>query len=416
MAEEKYEHLLDRFLKYVKVETRSNENSDSLPSNPAETDFLKDLASELKGLGVSNVRFNKAGTYLMATLPSNVDHKVPAFGLITHVDTADFNAHNIKPQVVADYDGRSKIRLDEDGKCYLDPAQFPALKNYAGDTLVTTDGSTLLGADDKSGVAAVVTMLAYLLKHPDIKHGDIQVGFGTDEEIGIGAAHFDPAEFGADFAYTVDGGPLGELEYETFNAAAAYIDIDGTDSHTGTAKGVMVNAIKLGTQLQNSLPAHDTPELTEGREGFFHIYQFEGKTDHAHLAYLIRDFDRHQLEVRKQMLRDAVKDINDSLGEERVHLKLVDQYYNLKDALKDHMDVVELAKQAIEDLGIKPDIYPVRGGTDGSTISYKGLPTPNLFAGGENMHSRYEFVSLQTMEKVVDVLLHINHLNVERAK
>lgn len=414
MTEEKYAGLLARFLSYAKIETRSDPESTTVPTSPKELVLLKQLMAELNEWGLDDVRMGEKNAIVMATLPSNLDYEVPVMGLLAHVDTADFNAENVNPQIIENYDGK-EIQLGTSG-FKLSPTEFPSLKNYMGQTLITTDGTTLLGADDKAGVAEIMTMLAYLTKHPEVKHGTIKVGFTPDEETGTGANLFDVKDFGADFAYTVDGGPLGELEYETFNAAAAYIDIDGTDSHTGTAKGVMVNAIKLGIQLQNSLPAHDTPELTEGREGFFHIYQFEGKTDHAHLAYLIRDFDRHQLEVRKQMLRDAVKDINDSLGEERVHLKLVDQYYNLKDALKDHMDVVELAKQAIEDLGIKPDIYPVRGGTDGSTISYKGLPTPNLFAGGENMHSRYEFVSLQTMEKVVDVLLHINHLNVERAK
>lgn len=414
MASLKYENLLPRFLKYVKVETRSNPNSDTLPSNPAETAFLKDLAQELKQIGLSNVRFNKAQTYLLATLPSNVDQKVPAMGLIAHVDTADFNAHNIQPQVVQDYDGHSDIQLDADGQYVLSPTDFPSLKKYQGNTLVTTDGSTLLGADDKSGVAEIVTFCEYLIQHPEIKHGDIHVGFGTDEEIGIGADHFDPAEFGADFAYTIDGGPLGELEYETFNAAHAVVRITGKSVHTAVAKGTMINALQLGIDLHNSLPAHDRAEKTEGREGFFHLYKFSGTVDSAEMEYLIRDHNHDIFEQRKHELQAAVDDINAQLGESRVKIDIEDQYYNLRDALKDHMDVVELAKQAMEDLDIKPDIYPVRGGTDGSTISYKGLPTPNLFAGGENMHSRFEYVSAQTMDRVIDVLLEMNKLNLER--
>lgn len=257
-------------------------------------------------------------------------------------------------------------------------------------------------------------MADYLMKHPEIKHGEIKIGLGPDEEIGTGADHFDVDDFGADFAYTVDGGPLGELEYETFNAAQAEIEIKGNDVHTGVAKGTMVNAIQVAIDLHDSLPTHERAERTDGRQGFFHLYKFDGTVDHASMVYLIRDHDKQTFIERKHLLERIVAGLNDELGEERVTMKLYDQYYNLKDALKDHMDVVEIAKQAMEDLGIKPDIYPVRGGTDGSTISYMGLPTPNLFAGGENMHSRFEYVSLQTMEKALDTLLEINKLNVER--
>lgn len=413
MTSLKYENLLPRFLKYVKVETRSNPNSDTIPSDPKELDFLKELEKELNEIGLSDIRFNKAGTYLLATLPSNVDHDVPTIGLIAHVDTADFNAHNVNPQIVEDYDGSSDIQLDQDGKFVLSPSEFPSLKKYQGDTLVTTDGSTLLGADDKSGVAEIITFCEYLINHPEIKHGTIQIGLGTDEEIGIGAEHFEPEEFGADFAYTVDGGPLGELEYETFNAAHAVVDIKGKNVHTGVAKGTMINALQLGIDFHNSLPDHDRAERTEGREGFFHLYKFSGEVDSAQMEYLIRDHDKDIFNERKHALEAVADDINAQLGEDRVKVTINDQYYNLRDALKDHMEVVELAKQAMEDLDIKPDIYPVRGGTDGSTISYKGLPTPNLFAGGENMHSRFEYVSAQTMDRVIDVLLEMNKLNVE---
>ncbi len=310
----------------------------------------------------------------------------------------------------------SDIKLDKDGQYVLTTTEFPSLKKYQGNTLITTDGSTLLGADDKSGVAEIITMAAYLMAHPEIKHGTIKIGLGPDEEIGTGADHFDVKDFGADFAYTVDGGPLGELEYETFNAAQAEIEIQGKDVHTGVAKGTMINAIQVAIDLQNSLPAHDRAERTDGRQGFYHLYKFDGTVDHASMTYLIRDHDKQTFIERKHLLERVVAGLNDELGADLVTMNLYDQYYNLKDALKDHMEVVEIAKKAMENLDIKPDIYPVRGGTDGSTISYKGLPTPNLFAGGENMHSRYEYVSLQTMERALDTLLEIVRLTAEEDK
>lgn len=411
MANEQYEGLLDRFLKYVKTETRSNPAATTVPSDPKETAFLKELAGELEGLGLANVHINQQSSYLMATIPSNLDYQVPVLGLIAHVDTADFNAHNVNPQIVENYDGHSPIQLDGDGKYQLTVDEFPALRNYQGNTLITTDGSTLLGADDKSGVAEIITLAAYLVAHPEVKHGEIRIGLGPDEEIGTGADHFDVADFGADIAYTVDGGPLGELEYETFNAAQAEIEIEGKDVHTAVAKGTMVNAIQVAIDLHNSLPAHERAERTAGREEFFHLYKFTGTVDHATMTYIIRDHDRQSFEERKHLLKRIVTGLNTELGADRISMKLYDQYYNLKDALKGHMEVVELAKQAMENLGITPNIYPVRGGTDGSTISYLGLPTPNLFAGGENMHSRFEYVSLQTMERAVDVLLEIIRLN-----
>ena len=411
MANEQYEGLLDRFLKYVKTETRSNPAATTIPSDPKETVFLKELAGELEGLGLANVHINQQSSYLMATIPSNLDYQVPVLGLIAHVDTADFNAHNVNPQIVENYDGHSPIQLDGDGKYQLTVNEFPALRNYQGNTLITTDGSTLLGADDKSGVAEIITLAAYLMAHPEVKHGEIRIGLGPDEEIGTGADHFDVADFGADIAYTVDGGPLGELEYETFNAAQAEIEIEGKDVHTAVAKGTMVNAIQVAIDLHNSLPAHERAERTAGREGFFHLYKFTGTVDHATMTYIIRDHNRQSFEERKHLLKRIVTGLNTELGADRISMKLYDQYYNLKDALKGHMEVVELAKQAMENLGITPNIYPVRGGTDGSTISYLGLPTPNLFAGGQNMHSRFEYVSLQTMEAAIDVILEIIRLN-----
>ena len=416
MVAEKYDGLLPRFIRYVKTETRSNPDSSTVPSDPKETEFLNELKQELVELGLSNVHINSQSSYLIATIPSNLDYQVPTVGFIAHVDTADFNAHNVNPQIVENYDGHSNIQLDSNGEYQLTVEEFPSLTKYAGKTLITTDGSTLLGADDKSGVAEIVTMAAYLMAHPEIKHGDIKIGLGPDEEIGTGAEHFDVADFGADFAYTVDAGPLGELEYETFNAAQAEIEIAGKDVHTGTAKGTMINAIQVAIDLQNSLPAHERPEKTDGRQGFFHLYKFDGTVDHASMTYLIRDHDKETFTERKNLLTRIVAGLNNELGADRIKMNLYDQYYNLKDALKDHMDVVQIAKQAMENLDIKPDIYPVRGGTDGSTISYMGLPTPNLFAGGENMHSRFEYVSLQTMEAALDVLLEIVKLTADERK
>lgn len=282
--------------------------------------------------------------------------------------------------------------------------------------MITTDGTTLLGADDKSGVAEIVTMDKYLVDHPEIKHGDLQLAFGPDEEIGTGADHFDVADFGADFAYTVDGGPLGELEYETFNAAAAEITIQGKDVHTATAKGVMINALQVAFELNSKLPTHDRPELTTDREGFFHLDKVNGTVDQATMEYIIRDHDKQKFNARKAAMKSIVEALNDVYGENRIQLKMYDQYYNMREVIEEHMEVVEIAKQAMEDLGIEPVIYPVRGGTDGSKISFMGLPTPNLFAGGENMHSRFEFVSLEVMKQAVDVLLKISELNVAKRK
>ncbi len=408
---EKFANLLPRFLKYVKVETRSDPNSQTIPSSSKETAFLKQLQDELQSLGLTDVHLNPDNSYLVATIPSNVDAKVPVIGFLAHVDTADFNAVNVNPQVVKHYDGHSPITLGN-GKYQLDPAEFPALKNYAGQTLVTTDGTTLLGADDKSGVAEIVTMAEYLMSHPEIKHGEIRIGLSPDEEIGTGADHFDTDDFAADFAYTVDGGPLGELEYETFNAAEAKLTIHGKNVHTGVAKGAMVNAIQVGIDYHNLLPEHDRAEKTEGREGFFHLYQFDGGVDQVTMTYLIRDHDRQKFESRKQLMQQLADQLNSQLDQPRIELTIKDQYYNMREVLDKHMEVVDLAKQAMEDLDIKPVIYPVRGGTDGSTISFMGLPTPNLFAGGENMHSRFEYVSVQTMKKALEVLLKIVQLNV----
>ncbi|MCD2255823.1 peptidase T [Agrilactobacillus fermenti] len=410
----KYDQLVDRFLKYVKINTRSDEHATTIPSSPNQVQFLQVLAAELREIGLSEVKYNEKNGYVTAKLPSNLtNQQVPTIGFLAHVDTADFNAENIKPQIHENYDGHSKISLDKAGQFVLDPAEFPNLKRYKGHTLITTDGSTLLGADDKAGVAEIVTAMAYLIAHPNIKHGDLKIGFGPDEEIGTGADHFDVADFGADFAYTVDGGPLGELEFETFNAAAAHIEIQGKNSHTSNAKGIMVNAIQLAINFQNALPQKEVPEQTSGKEGFYHLYQFSGTVDHATMDYIIRDFQRDGLEARKAVMTQVAADLNHS-HQNRIKLTLKDQYYNMIDIMKDHMDVVALAEKAMHALGIEPDETPVRGGTDGSKISFMGLPTPNLFAGGENMHGRYEYISTQTMAQATDLILKINELNVDQ--
>ena len=406
----KYEQLVPRFLKYVKTETRSDENSTTIPSTQTQVEFAKELAAELKEIGLDNVRISKKSGYVFATLPSNIDKPVKKVGFISHMDTADFNAHNVNPQICENYDGESDIKLDEEGKYVLSPKDFPNLKNYKGQTLITTDGSTLLGADDKTGVAEIMTAMDYLVHHPEIKHGEIEVGIGPDEEIGTGADNFDVDDFGADIAYTVDGGPLGELEYETFNAAQAKITFVGKDVHPATAKGVMINAIKLAEEFDAQLPAHEVPAETEGREGFYHVLSMNGTVDHAEMTYIIRDHDRQKFEERKQLVKDIAAKMNANYDEPRVIVDMKDQYYNMREVIEKDMTVVDIAKQAMENLDITPDIYPVRGGTDGSKISFMGIPTPNLFAGAENMHARYEFTSVEVMEKATDVILEIVRL------
>ncbi|QYU58737.1 peptidase T [Weissella confusa] len=408
MSEELYPNLVDRFIRYVKINTRSNEESTTVPSDPKEVAFLADLAEELKGLGLENVRMMADG-YVFAELASNIDADVPAVGFISHVDTADFNAEGVNPQFVENYDGESDIKLNDDYT--LSPADFPSLKKYKGHTLITTDGTTLLGADDKSGVAEIISAAEYLIAHPEVKHGKVVFGFGPDEEIGIGADNFHVKEFGADFAYTVDGGPLGELEWETFSAAAANIKIQGRNVHPGSAKDTMVNALQVAMDLHAALPAGDRPELTEGRQGFFHILKLNGTPEEAEMSYIIRDHDRIIFEERKQALRDIVEKMNGELGVERIKLDMYDQYYNMGEVLKDDMTSVDLAEAAMKALDIEPVIEPVRGGTDGSKITFLGLPTPNLFAGGENMHGRFEYVSTKVMHQAVDTILKIVELN-----
>lgn len=400
-----YENLLNRFLSYVKVNTRSNPDSTTTPSTQTQVDFaLNVLKPEMEAVGLQDVHYLTNG-YLVGTLPANDATKTRKIGFIAHMDTADFNAEGIKPQVIENYAGGA-IELGQSGYA-LNPEEFPNLNNYLGQTLVTTDGTTLLGSDDKSGIAEIMTAVEYLVAHPEIKHGEIRVGFGPDEEIGVGADKFDVDDFNVDFAYTVDGGPLGEIQYETFSAAALEVDFMGRNVHPGTAKNQMINALQLAIDFHNQLPENERPENTEGYEGFFHLHGTEGTVEKAHSSYIIRDFEDDSFENRKKLIQEIADKMNAELGKESVIVNLHDQYYNMKKIIEKDMTPVELAKEVMEDLEIKPVIEPIRGGTDGSKISFMGIPTPNLFAGGENMHGRFEFVSLQTMEKAVDVIVSI---------
>ncbi|TPR40694.1 peptidase T [Apilactobacillus micheneri] len=409
----KYESLLPRFLSYVKINTRSNENTNKIPSSKEQVNFLNDLKIQLKSIGLEHVRTNESSGYVFATLPSNINKKVKKIGFISHVDTADFNSENVNPQIIEKYDGNSVINLGN-GEYKLDPKVFPSLKKYNGQTLITTDGNTLLGADDKAGVAEIITSMDYLINHSEIKHGEIEIGFGPDEEIGTGADNFDTKDFGADIAYTVDGGSLGQLQYETFNAASATVDIKGTDVHPAEAKGVMINSALIGMQFNESLPKYERPEFTDGRDGFYFLTNFNGTVDHTKLNYIIRDHDENRFNSRKKYFNKIAEEMNKQFDEPRIKVDIKDQYYNMAEVINQDMTVVDLAKQAMNNINIKPDIFPVRGGTDGSKISFMGLPTPNIFAGGENMHGRFEYVSLQTMEKACDLLIEIANLNVKK--
>ena len=401
--------LIDRFIRYVKKETRSDEASTTVPSTPSQTEFLKDLVEELVALGYQDVRLNPKNSFVTATIPATTTKEVPVVGFISHVDTADFEARNVQPQFHENYDGEA-IVLDKEGKFVLSPKDFPNLKNYVGKTLITTDGTTLLGADDKAGVSEIVTAGAYLLAHPEIEHGKIRVAFGPDEEIGRGADLFDVEEFGCDFAYTMDGGPVGELEYESFNAAQAEITIQGKNVHPGTAKDTMVNALEIARQFQNALPEFEVPEHTSGREGFYHLMYANGVVEEAKLVYIIRDHDRTLFEAKKAYLQLVADRLNASLDSNRISIDMKDQYYNMAEIIEKDFRAVEVAQKAMENLSIMPIIEPIRGGTDGSKISFMGLPTPNIFAGGENFHGRYEFVAVESMEKARDVIIEIAQL------
>ncbi|GHN53726.1 peptidase T [Lactobacillus delbrueckii] len=410
-----YPTLLPRFLKYVKINSRSDEHADRFPSTQREVDYQMVIMKELEELGLSDVHYNeKAGT-VIATIPSNVDWDVPVMGFLAHCDTADFNSENVKPQITENYDGESKIQLG-DSEFYLDPAVFPNLKKYKGQTIISASGDTLLGGDDKCGDAELVTFAEYLLAHPEIKHGEIRLGFTPDEEIGTGAQHFDVEDFNAAFAFTVDGEGPGKLDWGTFSAAQFELDIQGVNVHPAVAKGQMINAIQVGIDFQNSLPQDEVPEKTEGEEGFYHLMDFSGTVDNAHLAYIIRDFKRDGLEARKNLVKEKVAELNAKYGE-RIKLKMWDQYYNMADELAKHMEIIELARDAYRACGLTEiNEEPVRGGTDGSQLTYMGLPCPNLFAGEENMHGRYEYTVLESMWKAVDVMIKMAELQADRNK
>jgi len=405
-----YSTMKERFFRYVKFETRSDENSQTIPSTETQLKFAEMLKKELEDIGLENVFINKA-CFVNATLPSNIDKKVPTIGFIAHMDTADFNAVGVNPQVIENYDGND-IVLNKEKNIIMKVDEFPNLKNYTSKTLVTTDGTTLLGADDKAGITEIVEAMKYLIEHPEIKHGTVKIAFGPDEEIGRGADYFNVDEFGADFAYTMDGGPLGELEYESFNAAQASFKIKGVSVHPGTAKRKMINASLVINEIINMFPKDEVPEKTEGYEGFFYLVEVKSTCEDGELIYIIRDHSKEKFENKKEFIRNIVKNINDKYGKEIVTVELKDQYYNMGEIIKDHMYVVDIAKDAMENLGIKPIIQPIRGGTDGSKISFMGLPTPNIFAGGENFHGKYEFVSWESMKSATDVIIEIIKLNV----
>lgn len=406
-----YNHLVDRFLKYVKVNTRSDVNSETIPSTERQVTFAKEvLIPDLEAIGLSEIHYNEANGFVTATLPANTEQEVPTIGFIAHIDTADFASENIQPQVHEDYDGEA-IQLND--QFTLSPEDFPNLKNYVGQTLITTDGTTLLGSDDKSGIVEILSAVEHLIDHPEIKHGKIRVAFGPDEEIGRGADHFDVEHFAADFAYTMDGGPVGELQYESFNAAGLKLSIQGKNVHPGTAKDTMINALQLAHDFHAKLPAEDVPEKTDERQGFFHLMSVNGTVEEAEAEYIIRDHSRDKFNQRKQLAETIARELNERYAIDPITIELHDQYYNMAEIIEQDMRSVDLAQNAMLALDIKPIIEPIRGGTDGSKISFMGLPTPNIFAGGENFHGRYEYVSVQSMEKAVNTIVKIAELAVK---
>ena len=399
------EKILDRFLRYVQVDTQSNENSESQPSTAKQLNLLKILCQELNSLGVE-ATLDEYG-YVMGRIPSNVDADVPAVGFIAHVDTApDASGENVKPQIISNYDG-SDIPLKGVPGLVLKTSEFPELLAHKGETIITTDGTTLLGADDKAGVAEIMDAVQYIMAHPEFKHGPIRIGFTPDEEIGRGVVKFDVEEFDAKYAHTMDGGEAGELEFENFNAASAKIHIQGCNVHPGYAKGKMRNAILIGQELNSLLPALARPEHTEGYEGFFHLISFNGTVEEADIAYIIRDHDRAKFESRKEMMEKVASFINEKYGAGTATLVLKDQYYNMREQVEPHFQIIEIAKKAIADAGIEPKVQPIRGGTDGANLSFRNLPCPNIFAGGLNFHGKFEWVPLESMQKASQVILNI---------
>ncbi|MBR1782452.1 MAG: peptidase T [Bacteroidales bacterium] len=404
------EKILNRFLRYVSVDTQSNEESQTQPSAAKEWDLLKMLRDELQEMGVE-VTLDEYG-YVMASIPSNVDYEVPAVGFIAHVDTApDASGKDVKPQIIEKYDGGA-IDLKGVPGLQLKPEEFPEMLHYVGQTLITTDGTTLLGADDKAGVAEIMTAVQYLMEHPEVKHGPVKIGFTPDEEIGRGVVKFDVKRFRAHYAYTMDGGEIGELEFENFNAASAKIHIQGRNVHPGSAKGKMKNALLIGQEFNSLLPVDQRPEFTEGYEGFFHLISFKGSVEEADFSYIIRDHDHAKFEEKKKLIGFVASFLNTKYGEGTIVLEVKDQYYNMREQVEPHYHIIEKAVKAMEMADIKPKIQPIRGGTDGANLSFKGLPCPNIFAGGLNFHGKMEFVPLQSMEKATEVILNIISLYV----
>ncbi len=398
--------LLNRFLQYVQIDTQSDENSKTYPSTQKQWDLARLLEKELKAFGLDNVKLDKYG-YVTATLPSNIDKKIPVIGFFAHMDTApDMSGKNVKPQIFENYDGNN-IAINKESDIILSVKDFPELKNYTGQTIITASGDTLLGADDKAGIAEIMTAIEFLTKNPEIKHGTIKIAFTPDEEIGKGVDHFDVKKFGADYAYTLDGGPLGELEYENFNAAMAKINIQGRNIHPGYARGRMINAILVATEINAMLPLEQRPELTQNYEGFFHIVKFKGTVENAEIEYIIRDHNLQKFEQKKEIIKNIVALTNQKYNHKVATLELKNQYFNMREKVEPVIHIVENAKQAMLELGITPEIKPIRGGTDGARLSYMGLPCPNLFTGGHNYHGKYEFIPLESMEKAVQVILKI---------
>ncbi len=401
--------LVERFLKYVSFDTQSSEETEVTPSTPGQMVFAKYLKEELESLGLEDITLDEHG-YLFATLPANIDKPVPTIGFIAHMDTSpDMSGKDVSPRIVQNYDG-SDIVLCAEENVVLSPSQFPELLDHKGEDLIVTNGKTLLGADDKAGIAEIVSAIVYLKEHPEIKHGKIRIGFNPDEEIGLGAHKFDVEKFGCDWAYTMDGGEVGELEFEIFNAASAKITFKGRNVHPGYAKNKMINSIRVATRICAMLPAHETPEHTEGYEGFYHLISFNGDVEQTTVAYIIRDHDRARFESRKKKIERFVSEINAEYGEGTATLELRDQYYNMREKIEPLMHIIDTAFAAMEAVGVKPNVKPIRGGTDGAQLSFKGLPCPNIFAGGLNFHGRYEFAPIQNMEKAMKVIVKIAEL------
>ncbi len=400
------EGIVERFINYVKIDTESDPNNPAFPSTEKQWNLAKHIVRELETIGLEDISLDE-NCYIMATLPSNVDHEVPTIGFISHMDTSpDFTGANDKPQIIRNYDGNS-IVLNKEKDIVLDAVYFDDIQQYKGQDIITTDGTTLLGADDKAGLAEIVTAVEYLKANPQIKHGKIRIGFTPDEEVGKGAHKFDVEKFGADWAYTMDGSQIGELEYENFNAAAAKITIKGKIVHPGYALNKLVNSMTIASRLVSKLPKEEVPEKTTGYQGFFHLHSMEGSVEESSLQYIVRDHDKKLFEERKQFLVDLVQDMNRELGEDLISLELKDQYFNMKEKIEPMMHIIDIAKEVMIELGIKPDIKAIRGGTDGSQLSYMGLPCPNIFAGGHNFHGRYEYIPIPSLIKAAEVIVGI---------